>query len=94
MYPVLFRDLPADQQFKKWSEIELDVSKSSDTRPESVKPDPSTMRVPRHIGPANNWAERMELIEPLVIGSMCDALLRQSETGMTSLAAFRPAQRQ
>jgi hypothetical protein len=91
LYPILFRDLPADQQFKKWSEIELDVSKSSDTRPESVKPDPSTMRVLRHIGTASNWAKRMELVEPLVIGSMCEALQRQAETG-ASLAAFRPAE--
>jgi len=91
LYPVLFRDLPADQQFKKWSEIELEVSNSSDTRPESVKPDPSTMRVLREIGPANNWAERMDLVEPLIIGSMCEALRRQEETG-ASLAAFRPAE--
>lgn len=90
LYPVDFRDLPFDKQFKKWSEIEIDVSESSDTRPESLRPDTTSITVVRDLGTARRWADRRPLVEPLLVESMCAARERQRLDG-TSLAAFRPA---
>jgi hypothetical protein len=90
LYPVQFRDLPEEKQFPKWSEIELDVSdSSSDNRLESLRPIESSIEVVRKIGTSANWAERMQLLEPLLVGSMCDVVRQQQATG-ASLAAFRP----
>ncbi len=91
LYPVDFRDLPFDRQFKKWSEIEVAVSPSSDTRPESVRPDTTTIRILRELSTANAWAERWPIVEPLLVESMCAAREAQRDDG-TSLAAFRPQQ--
>lgn len=89
LYPVDFRDLPFDRQFNKWSEIGVSVTASSDSRPESVKPDTSTIQVVRGLSSARDWAERRPLVEPLIVDSMCGVLERQREDG-ASLAAFRP----
>lgn len=89
LYPVEFRDLPYDQQFRKWSEIEVNVSASNDSRPESLRPDTSTIRVLRQLSSDRGWADRRSLVEPVVVDSMCAVLARQLVDG-TSLAAFRP----
>jgi hypothetical protein len=90
LYPVQFRDLPEEKQFPKWSEIELDVTdSSSDNRPETLRPVESSIEVVRTIDTSRNWAERMQLLEPLLVDSMCEAIRQQRETGV-SLAAFRP----
>jgi len=91
LYPVVFRDMPPDKQFEKWTEIELDVSPSSDSRPESLKADVSSIEKVRRLSSRSNWADRLDLVRPLVVGSMCDVLVRQKASGI-SLAAFRPHQ--
>lgn len=91
LYPVDFRDLPLDQQFKKWSEIEVTVSPSSDSRPESVRPDTTTIRIVRRLSTASGWAARWPVVEPLLMESMCSVRDAQRDSG-TSLAAFRPHQ--
>lgn len=90
LYPVQFRDLPEEKQFPKWSEIELGVNdSSSDNRPETLRPIESSIEVVRRIDTSANWAERMQLLEPLLVDSMCDAA-RQQRATRASLAAFRP----
>jgi len=90
LYPVLFRDLPAEQQFSKYDVLELDVQPSSDYRPESRRPIESTIVTVGHLDTADRWRERRKIIEPLLVESMCDVRRRQEDDG-TSLAAFRPA---
>lgn len=89
LYPVEFRDLPLDRQFKKWSEIELDVTASSDHRPESRRPHTDTITLVSEIGSERGWANRRPLVEPLLVESMCQARRDQALNGR-SLAAFRP----
>jgi hypothetical protein len=89
LFPVEFRDLPIDQQFAKWSEIQLSVSRSSDSRPESLRPDSASIRVIRKLDTSNGWASRRPFVESLLVESMCEARRQQVETG-ASLAAFRP----
>lgn len=90
LYPVMFRDLPADQQFAKYEELELDVRPSSDYRPESRRPSEHTIRALRTIGTEDRWAERRRYIEPVLVESMCEVRRLQEADG-TSLGAFRPA---
>ena len=60
LYPVEYRDLPVDRRVAKYEEIALQVSPSSDTRPESLRPDTTTIEVQRKIttGKDRKWSER------------------------------------
>lgn len=89
LYPVDFRDLSIDHQFAKWSEIELTVLASSDSRPESRRPITATIRVIRELDTTHGWAKRRPMVEPLLVDSMCEVRKLQQLNG-TSLAAFRP----
>jgi hypothetical protein len=89
IYPVLFRDLPAGQQFSKYDILELDVLPHSDYRPESHRPVLETMHRIGHFDTKDSWRERREIVEPILIESMCD-LARRQELDQTSLGAFRP----
>jgi hypothetical protein len=91
LYPVQYRDLPIDKRFAKYEEISTDVSDSSDLRPESVRPDCTTVEVLRRVstGKDGHWTERKMYVEPLLVESMCAALAEQKAAG-ASLAAFRP----
>jgi hypothetical protein len=90
LYPVNFRDLTEDQQFKKYDEIEVTGrTHSSDTRPESFRPDTTTIRILGHRGRNKRWSERRALVEPILVESMCAVKQAQREAG-TSLGAFRP----
>ena len=40
LYPVHFRDLESDKQFRKYQTITLEVDKGSDVRPETTVPTP------------------------------------------------------
>lgn len=91
LYPVDYRDLPIDRRFAKYEEIALDVSPSSDRRPESLRPDTSTIEVLRKVttGSDRRWGERRGYVEPLIDDSMCSVLAAQRDGGQ-SLGAFRP----
>jgi hypothetical protein len=92
LYPVEYRDLSIDRRFAKYEEIALQVSPSSDTRPESLRPDTTTIEVRRKIttGKDRKWSERRALVEPLLSESMCAVLAEEKASGR-SLGAFRPA---
>ena len=91
LYPVLFRDLPDDQQFSKYDVLELDVLPHSDYRPESSRPLLDTIRRVGHMDTTDAWRERRKVVEPILIESMCD-LARRQDLDQTSLGAFRPRQ--
>jgi hypothetical protein len=91
LYPVEFRELPIYRRFSKWDEIELHVGPSSDSRPESRRPDTSSIKVVRRLGTGRGWAERWPFVAPILEESMCDIARRQREA-RTSLGAFRPSQ--
>ena len=70
------------------------VSASSDSRPESRRPDTTTIDVQRKIttGSDRRWRERRQLVEPLISDSMCAILAEEKRSGR-SLGAFRPGPR-
>jgi hypothetical protein len=90
LYPVDFRELQPEQQFKKYDEIEIVAAPhSTDRRPESMRPQTSTLKIVRQIGTGHGWRDRWELVRPLLDSSMCDVLAQHDSSGK-SLGAFRP----
>jgi len=94
LYPVNFRDLPWDQQYKKYQWLEVDAIKHSgrDSRKESFRPNCDTIRlIGELIPPRNNWAERSKFALAKASQSMEELCARQ-EQDKTSLGIFRPKQ--
>ncbi len=89
VFPVPFRRLPAAQQFAKYDVIRLDVVRGADSRPESWEPRADTIEIVRHVDTAQGWSARRDVVEPLLVPSMCHAQRQQAADG-TSLAVFRP----
>ncbi len=90
LFPVPFRDLEQAQQFHKYDLVEVDVSgHARDDRPESRRPDLSTLRVVGHVPSDGEWKQRAQWVRPLVAGSLCQIKRDQKDIG-TSLGVFRP----
>lgn len=91
LYPVPFRALEDEQQFRKYELIELNVqAHSGDRRPESQRPDrDSITKVGPHLSTDTAWRERRPFVEPLISGSMC-GLQRLQKERRVSLGIFRP----
>jgi hypothetical protein len=93
LFPVPFRDLESDQQFAKYQPISVRVeSHSSDSRPETRRPDRESLKVTGKVIPSKvNWRARRPYVEPLMVSSMCE-IRRRRENDRTSLGIFHPAE--
>lgn len=68
LYPIPYRLLDGEKQFKKWDWVTLRVRKStSDPRPESYHIDPDTISIVDHI---SDWGNRRVILENLLIQSL------------------------
>ncbi len=92
LFPLDFRALTLTEQFSKYQRISVEVIKAKgDPRPESYTPIAGSIRLgPVITSDKGTWRRRLELIEPLMLRSMCDLQRRQHENG-TSLGVFAPA---
>jgi hypothetical protein len=91
LYPIPFRSLEDEQQFRKYEFIELEVqAHSGDRRPETRRPNRDSIKT---VGPVlsseRGWRQRRLFVEPVISGSMCE-LLRHQQADGTSLGIFRP----
>lgn len=92
LFPIPFRFLGGQKQFKKYQWIEMAVTKAADYRPESYQPDIDSIRVLGGPLPTlNNWQERKAIVMPLLAPSLCDLAENRKETG-TTLGIFKPKQ--
>jgi hypothetical protein len=89
LYPVPYRDLDFSLRFAKYQSISLEAQKSSDRRPESVKPNTDSIQCGDTLSASNGWSARRQLLEPLMRDSMC-GLIREQQAHGTSLGIFRP----
>ncbi|MHC4713793.1 MAG: hypothetical protein ACYTAN_11075 [Planctomycetota bacterium] len=90
LYPVTFRDLPDPLRFSKYQWITVELKRNRrDRRPESFRPNLSSLRVGEVIGTRDSWRLRKEILLPTVSESMCEIQRLQQETGQ-SLGMFRP----
>jgi hypothetical protein len=94
LYPVPFRLVADEQQFRKWQWIEARVERSNnDRRPEShrlfvdtIVCDPEPIKAGKE-----GWPHRMELLARLPLFDSFDALEAARQQSGTSLALLRPA---
>ncbi|MCK6081770.1 hypothetical protein KZX37_14220 [Microbacterium sp. EYE_5] len=79
LYPIAFRWLDGDAQFKKYDVIELEVRrKDSDTRRESYSPTQGSWAALRHVPP---WKARHEIIGQLEPTTTCGLMREASADG-------------
>ena len=90
LYPVPFRYLEGDRQFKKYDIVLVRTRDAgADKRPESRKIDAATIEVVQHL---DGWRRRTPWIEPLAGPSMCELIAAtRADINAHSLAAIRPA---
>ncbi|MCL2153300.1 MAG: hypothetical protein FWH57_10160 [Oscillospiraceae bacterium] len=91
LYPVPFRKLDFDQKYPKYTWIEVDaVRNTADFRPETYRPDLSTLSVdtkPKKV----DWNERRRIIfKNKKVYTELQELIDKAKSDGTSLAVFKP----
>lgn len=83
LYPVMFRQLPPEQQFSKYEWIEANLARSPrDYRAETVVPDHDSIKV---LGKMKDWSHRRSFILPLL-----DPSLEAIQATSRSLGLIKP----
>ena len=91
LYPVPFRMIEQDQQFKKWQWVDVRVEKATkDHRPESHKLYVDTIACGKLIDTKKDWAARREWLEKIPSFDSFDAVEEARLTDELSLALLRP----
>lgn len=91
LYPVPFRMIAGDQQFKKWQWIQVRIEKSpADHRPESHRVFVDTIQTEGILPPEKAWNLRRPWIEKLPIFKNFAALNAAREVNGISLALLHP----
>ncbi|MEC7953072.1 MAG: hypothetical protein VX195_08345 [Pseudomonadota bacterium] len=93
LFPVPFRLIKADQQFKKWQWISAKIEKArADHRPESFQIKVDTVQCdPGPISTKNRWIERRKVIAETPTFELFSKILQANDEEQTSLALLRPA---
>jgi len=69
LYPLPFRWMGVEQQFRKFDLIDLEVRRATkDTRPESYRPDVDTIKVVKHL---DDWKDRQPVMSKIARTSTC-----------------------
>lgn len=92
LFPIPFRLLTGDRQFKKYQWVEVSASKPShDLRPESYQLDVDSISVVSPVLPTtSNWKERKGILFPLRAHCLCCLKAQRDATGAPTLGLFRP----
>jgi hypothetical protein len=94
IYPVPFRRLQEEEQYKKFDWLELDLIKSkADPRPETRHPaDAHQMTPSGHIGTNEKWRERRQLVlKTAHVHTKLAPLIASAKKNELSLAVFKPS---
>ncbi len=94
LYPVPFRRLDEQEQYKKYDWIECDVMHSrTDHRPESFNPVEVRQLVPvGHVDTAANWRERRRLLlQTAQVHTRLQTIIDAAKANQMSLTVFKPA---
>ncbi len=91
LFPVPWRFLAEDQQFRKYQWIDARVVKASDARPESYKlrQDGITI-VSAPLSTEQSWKARKEYVFPRRSHCLCCLVKERDATGFPTLGVFRP----
>lgn len=93
LYPINFRELPFEQQYRKYQWIEVDARRHTgrDSRKESYRPECDTLRVLGEVISSEDgtWRERSRHVLPCCSRSL-EHLRDRSNEDRTSLGIFKP----
>ncbi|MFC0283098.1 hypothetical protein ACFFJB_05665 [Camelimonas abortus] len=91
IFPVPFRHISQDRQFKKWQWIDAKFEKARrDHRPESHTIKIDTLRTGKCVSTKNAWEARRELIKKIPLNTDFAAIEQQHEKCGASLALLKP----
>lgn len=93
LYPVPFRRLGEEEQYRKYDWLECDVVKNSgDHRPESFRPtDVRQLIAAGHVDTADNWRGRRRLLlRTARVYTRLELLINGARANELSLAVFKP----
>jgi hypothetical protein len=92
LFPVPWRYLKSEQQFRRYQWVRLTVTKASDPRPESYKLASDGIQILTEPLPTDHeWSARREFIEPLRAHCMCCAAKERDKSGFPTLGIFKPS---
>ena len=90
LFPVPFRLVSSDQQFKKWQWINALIEKSTDRRPESHKIFVDTIEPCECVDPRHEWRDRRYWLDKLPVFEDFGALESARQTQGVTLGLLRP----
>jgi hypothetical protein len=91
LHPVPYRFLDNDKRFTKYQWIEVEVTKSSDPRLESYKPNIHSIQILTEKLPTKNeWEARKQVVFPLRANSLCELQRKRKANNHPTLGFFRP----
>lgn len=95
IYPVPFRKIEFERQYKKYDWVEIDLVKNtSDFRPESYRPYSidSEIKILDNINTGGNWSKRKEIVLNKVYTNLTELIAEAHNKQIcTSLAVFKPS---
>lgn len=91
LYPVTYRELELADRFRKYQIVNLRVFPSSDARPESFKPNLTTVEPQKELPTDNGWASRWTYLADLAgATTTCELQTKQTEPDAPSLGLIKP----
>lgn len=94
MYPVPFRRLDDEQQYRKFDWLECRLQRNSmDPRPETFRPmDLAELTPVAHLDTRHSWRDRRRIVlKTAKVFDRLDSLIAAAKANEASLAVFRPA---
>ncbi|MDI1314741.1 hypothetical protein [Prosthecobacter sp.] len=93
LYPVPFRRLDEEEQYRKFDWVELEMRKgTADHRPETHHPTDAKNILPmKHLGTEEAWKERRKVLNKVKVHHRLQPLLDGAKANTLSLALFKPA---
>lgn len=91
IFPVPWRLLTKDEQFRKYQWVDVDVAKApDDSRRESYHLQPSGIRIHSSVGTERNWQARKDVVFPLKSHCLCCLTKQRDAQQYPTLGLFRP----
>jgi hypothetical protein len=91
LFPVPWRYLAAEEQFRRYQWVEVTVEKASDSRPESYKLTQNGIKIlSPPLSRDNEWLLRRETVDPLRAHCLCCLIKKRDADGHPTLGVFKP----
>ena len=93
LFPIPYRFLTFDRRFKKYQWVEVDMKRSSDSRPESYRVNTDSIQILSDPLPATNkWKARKDILFPLQAHCLCCLEKEREQNGRPTLGFFKPGE--